>query len=84
MKTLSVRAFGPSGPGLFTYTRVKYNTLFSGFRYLTRFSQKTKEVLSGLSSNHQFYSKKVAGFFLLNFFFLKLNFIMVLYGNIFW
>ena len=63
LKTLSVRAFGPSGPGLFTYTRVKYNTLFSGFRYLTRFSQKTEEVLSGLSSNHQFYSKKVARFF---------------------
>lgn len=27
-KPLSVRAFGPSGPGLFTYIRVKYNTLF--------------------------------------------------------
>lgn len=41
-KPLSVRAFGPSGPGLFTYIRVKYNTLFLGFRYLMDFHKNRR------------------------------------------
>lgn len=42
-KTLSVGVFDLSEQRLFTYIRVKYNTLFSGFRYLMDFHKKQEK-----------------------------------------